>query len=286
MAERILRGVAGTISFKNTDYLGSEAAAAGVMTVKVDSDRTDSTILAAGSVTTLSGTGTYQRALTAAQVPNLDRLEATWTDAGDSSTHTTYHDVVGGYYFTVQQAQAFDAELATFTAAEIAEARAEVEDEIEAICGVAFVPRYAVVTLNGTDCDTLYLPHRYVRSLVSATVDDVAADVSGWTVYPTGELRRDFGYFPSGLGNVTVRYEHGLDTVPAPIRKAALVLLASRALADHDPSMAGVRSLSVEGYSVTFGGETSRPATGIDAVDRVLSRYDFRPRVGVVQMRV
>src|SRR5688500_2039666 len=82
-------------------------------------------------------------------------------------------------YFTIAEGRATDATFAGMSDSEIAEARGEVEDEIENdLCpGYAFVPRTntVTVTVSGSGYATLFLPHLYVRSVTA---------VRTWTTDP------------------------------------------------------------------------------------------------------
>ena len=283
MAQRVLRGVAASLSFTNVDQNGTPVAAAGAVTAGVT--RADGTeVLAAGSATTSGGTGVYLRALTAAQTALLGQLTATWTDAGDSSTHTTTVEVVGGYYFSLAEARAADTTLADDTRypdATVLRFRQQVEVECEEICGQAFVPRYRRVRVDGNGSNGLLLPDpraRAVRSLriysgiaYQAYSADELADL---VVTDAGEVLRSSGaVFPSGDDNILVEYEHGWDAPPADLKEAALTRLRYRLTAARSAIPDRATSMQTEGGMTFRLDRPDRRKTGIPEVDATYGRY-------------
>lgn len=284
--QRILRGVAATLSWQNVDSDGTAAAPAGAVTVRVQqADGTD--LLAAGTAT--DGTTSDPRTvdLTAAQTATLDLLTVTWSDAGDSSTHTTYVEIVGGYYFSVDDARSADASLVDggkYTADDIVAARREVEDEFETICGVAFVPRYRRVTLSGTGSTRLLLDDPVIRTVRSVrSYSDWGA--ASYTELSTDELADiqydDVGVLTGatwvyGTRNLVVEYEHGYDRPPAEIKRAAITRLRARL----NMARSGIpdRATSfVSSDGGTFRLDTpGMYKTGQPEVDAVLARYSLR----------
>lgn len=282
MTQRVLVGVTAALEWTNLNQDGTPAAASGALTAKVE--RADgTTVLPAGTATTPgAGTGAYLVTLTAAQNDRLDRLKVTWTDG---SAHVTYHEVVGAFYLTEPEMRGLDARFATGASPEIAAAdlrrvRGEVEDAIEAEAGAAFVRRYARETVSGHGGSALLLPHTYPRTVRSVRSYTDAATYTAWsaselaaiTVDPSGLLGLWSGAYTRGTRNLVVEYEHGLDYPPNLIRRAARALFKVRMLDDlatADPTLANVRSLSVEGYSVSYrdgGGTGSKTAD--DLIDQ------------------
>lgn len=283
--QRILRGTTASLAFTNVDSDGTNTAASGAVTVGVTKGD-GSTLVASATATT--GSNPYLYALTAGNNTELQWLTATWTDAGDSSAHTTLVEVVGGYYASVAEIRNSDSSLldaVKYPDARLIQARWDTEVEFEAACGVSFVPRYRRVRLNGSGRATLVLPDQLVRSLRSVRVysDDVA-----YEAFTAGELaavdvsqgaglihRTDGGYFPRGCKNIVVEYEHGYDRPPADVRQAFLTRVRSRLNFDKSgipdrattyvPAEGGTFSLATPGR----GGSI----TGIPDVDVVLARY-------------
>jgi hypothetical protein len=140
-------------------------------------------------------------------------------------------------YFTPAEGRATDATFADLSDNQIIAARGEVEDEIEALTGVAFVPRTATATLDGAGRGLLLLPHMYVRSITSVRVwtdaitytDYTADELADIVVSETGAISRfTLGYWPCGFQNLRVIYEHGMDAPPARVKRAALILFRYR----------------------------------------------------------
>lgn len=275
--QRILRGTAATLSYVNLDTEGSPAAANGAVTVRVV--RADGTeVLPAGTATTAgTGTGEFSVSLTPAQTALLDELTVTWTDS--DSSHTTKAEVVGGFYFSVGEARASDSTLENagkYPDADILAARAEVEQEFEEITGVAFVPRYHRILLSGSGKTSQRIPSRRIRAIRSVEVDGVAwttSDVASVRFVGNVLARADGGFFPVGVRNIVVAYEHGWDRPPADVRRAALLRL--RSLLNANKTGIPDRATS---FTVTEGGTyrlatAGKDRTGIDSVDAVLARY-------------
>jgi hypothetical protein len=220
--ERIQQNTPGTISQQWTQ----DGAVADPGTVTVGITRADGAVLVAAGAAT-SGTATAPRTfnLTTTHTALLDSLKVTWTSP-TKGTLVSYIDVVGGNLFTLARAQAL---LPTATVADIADARTYAETEIEAALGYALVPRYIIEKITGRWCQALRVSSPYVRTIRSATVNGVAlsagqlADLSfanGLVAgYPWGPIAGAWG---TTLNNVTIGYEHGLDTPPPGASRAAL----------------------------------------------------------------
>ena len=290
--QRVLRGVSATIEVTTTDQNGTAADAAGPVTIGVT--RADGTVLvAAGAATTKpAGTvGIYRYTLTAANTALLDRLTATWTDAVDSSAHTTYVEIAGGYYFSLAEARASDESLQEqqrYPDTLVLDVRREVEHEFEGICGAAFVPRYERARVDGLGSHELILPDPFVRAVRSVRVYSTS---SSYTAYTAAELadvdvadsgiiaRRDGTAFPAGRGNIVVEYEHGMDAPPHDVKRAGLTRLRSR-LASQRSGIPDRATSFTAGDGGTYRlARESATSTGIDAVDAVLDRHDYRAGV-------
>src|SRR5688572_20459751 len=194
-------------------------------------------------------------------------------------------------YFTVAEGRATDATFAGMSDAEISDARDEVENEIEGLCDVAFVPREAEATLSGTGYTSLFLPHLYVRSVTAVRtwttdatdyLDFTADELADITVSETGVIHRSrLGYWPAGFENVRVTYTHGMDAPPARVKRAALLLFRYRVAnatwripstpeavdAEGNPTAEGLTAQQTGGAT-----DVASP-TGIPLVDDLLSDY-------------
>lgn len=235
--DRILRGAAASIGVTWTDQYGEAAAAGGAVTVRVQkADGTD--VVAAGSSTT--GANPYLRALTAAQTATTEQLVATWTDASNSATRTTRVEIAERFFFSRTDASDIEATLSNTTkypAARFRDVRRQVEDECERVTGMAWVPRYARATVDGTGDPEVLLPHlairsvRSVRSYTSPTTYTAytAAEVAQLIVKDDGRIIRPDGLvFAEGVGNLVVEYEHGQDRPPFDLLQATVHRLRYR----------------------------------------------------------
>jgi hypothetical protein len=254
--------------------------------VTVGVTRADGTVvLAPGTATTGSGEAEREVALTAAQTAALDLLTATWTRTADGTTFATRAEVVGGFYFTVQAARSSDqvlADDAKYPAATIQATRAEVEDEFEEICEVAFVPRYRREALDGSGTTALMLPTPLPRRIVAVT--ELAEDGTE-TTWPAGDVADirpdDTGLmvsprsFPCGTRNVVVAWEHGHDRPHPDVRQAALLRLRHRVTRPRSAVPDRATTFQVEGGNVYRLDTAGARGTGIPDIDAVLDRFSW-----------
>lgn len=276
---RLLRGPVATIGVTWTDQNDAPTAPSGPPEVSVA--RMDGTVVHTGTAAAGTGVGRYTVTLPAAATATLDVLTATWTV--DGVAKTTIHEVVGGFFFNLEEARTGPiGDAVKFSNERILLGRLEVEDECEFICGVAFVPRAARATLVAEGGYELRLPHprvRTIRSVAFTPWDSTTA--TAWTLAQLAEVRLSADgrlTAPAGFATgdqVVVAYEHGYDRPPAPIAGAALRRLRSLLL-EKKPDV----------YDFGRGPEavadpTARAGpyrTGDDVVDAVYYRYSERQR--------
>ena len=285
--EQVLAGTAATISASFRDQDGDLAEPAGTVTVGV-ADEAGTTVVAAGSATATGSTGVRTYTLTAAATSVPKVLVATWTNG--TTTTTTRAEVVGGYYASVRQVRDSDAVLddpRKYSAAQIVVARRAVEREFEDFCGVAFVPRYRRVRLDGTGRDELVLPDAELRSVRSLREYDEDGNYEAYTAaellaIPASRagvaVRTDDEIFERGRSNVVVEYEHGYDRPPTDVLEA--FFLRVRDVLNRQnrgvPDRATTFTSDVGGtYSLLVAGRGGS-VTGIPDVDVVLRRYSRR----------
>lgn len=195
-------------------------------TATVTITRDDGTVLTTSAATTNTGTGTFSYQLTSTHTNLLDELHADWTAtvAGSSMTVRTWVQVAGGYLFSLDQARQTPPldDTATYPAAKVQEYRTLAEEALEEACGQAFVPRYNSERVDGDTRLTTIWPN--VRAVRSVTIDgSPVGDLSDVVKLDTGVLYRPSGW-PEGVGNVIIRYEHGMNFPPARVSQAALTL--------------------------------------------------------------
>jgi hypothetical protein len=188
--------------------------------------RADGTALVTDAAAADLGTGVFGYTLTPTHTALLDTLTATWTyirATYEEQVQTTV-EVVGGFLFTISEFRALGggyANTTNYPASAVEDMRTTVEQALEDACDVAFVPRYTRETISGTGGTDVLLRWPKVRAFRSVSIDD--ADVTSVVA-----LREGLGYLSTGWtfgrGNVVVAYEHGWDTPPMRIRRAALLL--------------------------------------------------------------
>lgn len=287
----VVAGVAATLEWRNVDQNGA-AAEAGTVTVGVT--RADGTVLVASgtATTTVTGeTGLRQKTLTAAQLADLDTLTATWTDAGDSSAHTTTIAVVGGHLFTLEEARASDAEIADeFDDDAIIEARAEVTEELEWICARAFTPRHARTTLSGTGDRELVIPFddsgwcHDLLTVEAVAIDGTAMDddeLTELTLAPDRIMYAAEGdAWPFGVGNITIAWTYGRARPPRHLKRAALRRLRHRLHEGQTGIPARAKSFTaVEGGTYELD-VADQYRCGVPDIDAVYARYSKRATAG------
>ncbi len=285
---RHLRGAAANLNVDILDENGEPADASGTLTVGITkADGTE--LLAAGSSTTNpTGTGSYTRALTVAQTATLDILTATWTDSTDSSTLITVHEIVGGYYFTLAEARAADATLADAARHDdtgLQATRRDVEEEFEAICAVAFVPRYRRVRLDGDGTARLLIPDPLPRTLRSVRVYSdattytsfTAAEIAAVTLPSNGVIERtDGGVWAYGRQNLVLEYEHGHDRPPAEIKRAAIARARQRLRLGNSGLPDRTETFTSNEFGAFRLATAGRDRVGTDWIDAALARHSER----------
>ncbi len=231
---RLLVYTGGTISFQPVDYQG-EAASAG--TVTVDVARADGTAIATGAATAGASSAPRTYSLAASNNTLLDLITATWKESG-STLGVTRHEVVGGFYFSLAEMEAFDSSLGDITDGGTVQAKAvrvrnEVERECERVTGAAWVPRFSRVRVDGSGTTQLVLPEGVWNPRSVRAVWDYS-DATTFTAYTAAELaaihlksnglllRRDSTVWAGGCSNLVLAVEHGYDRPPEDLRHAAM----------------------------------------------------------------
>lgn len=219
------------------------------------------TAVASGTATDEPGTGIYSVALTPAHTASLDTLTIAWTATigGQAQIVRTVVEVVGGYLFTLNEARQHKPldNTTTYTAASIARARVVAEQALEEACERAFVPRYTRETINGHGLTRVELAHRNVRSARTVSVDGTALTATELESVLVDGSRYLYtpGAWGSGVRNLVVGYEHGLDYPPPRVSRACL-LLAKRFLVDspiHDRATSVTTDDGTTQFFVTAG---------------------------------
>lgn len=286
-AQQILRGVAATLSWQPQGSDGEPAAPADTVTVGVT--KADGTVvIAAGTAT--AGSAALPRTVALTAQADLSLLTATWTVAGTVAA-TTLIEVVGGYWFSVADAERIDPSFAdegTYPRQRLLAKRAEIEADLEAAMHVAWVPRYRRVEVAGTGDRELLVPNvelRAVRSVRAYNPDGVtyttfaAAELASLTITEHDTIRR---LSPWACGIVyVVEYEHGVDRPSPELQAAAVALLRYRMNAHKSGTPDRATSMNAGGvtYSLSTPGQRG-VITGLPDVDVVINRLTY-PEFGV-----
>jgi hypothetical protein len=291
---RIQKNTAGTLAHTFTlDEAPTDSSTTVTYTVV---DAAGASVASGNATSAGPGTGTYTFVLPAQAA--LKALTTTWTGTvgGSSTTQQTFAEIVGGFFFTLQQGRDSDESLddvQRYPLADLAAGRLEVEVECETICDRSFVPRYDRVVVDGAGTDRLMLRPsdpsrsiadvRTVRSVKMAPTPDgtfvafTAGQLAALTVTADGTLIRTSGdIFTEGRANVIVELEYGFDRPPADLVKAALTRL--RTVLNANKSGISDRTTS---FTVNEGGtyRLDMPGafkTGIPYVDAAYARYSRR----------
>ena len=286
-AQRILVNTAATLTSYKLDQYG-ETADPGTTTVTIT--RADGTVVATAAATSEASGYQLSYTLAAADNTQLDWLQAVWTDASDSTTWTTYHEVVGGFYASVAEIRKRDPNLADngkYPTTTIRSVMEEIETAFELECGRAFVPRYGRARVSGTARDRLLLPDVDIRTIRSARdysdyqtyTAFTATDLANLDWYPSGALQRiDGAWWYAGSGNLIIEYEHGMDRPPTDVKAAAIRWLRATLNANKTGIPDRATTFSVESggsYSLLTPGRNGA-VTGIPDVDLVIERYRVR----------
>jgi hypothetical protein len=106
----------------------------------------------------------------------------------------------------------------------------EIEDQLEAACGVSFVPREQVITVDGTGTTELFLTRARPQSVSAVTVRDSLADTS-WGAADIAALRideeagvliRPTYVWERGRRNHIITGVFGYSNVPGMVRQAVV----------------------------------------------------------------
>lgn len=272
--QRVLRNAKATLT---ATFRGADGEPVDADDVTVTVARADGTTLVTDATAVAgTGTGVWTYQLAATHTAQLDVVTATWT--ATSGTTTTTHEIVGGYYFSITEAITAEPSIANTDArAVILATRSDVEDEFETICGVAFVPRYRRITLDGTGTHDLIVPDAMLRTIVAVTLDGTAVDTADVSCDANGIVYLRRGW-TAGRQNVTIAYEHGYDLTPSDVKRAAIQRLRQRL----NMQRSGIPDRATS-FQMAEGGGYRLDMAGIDKVgtpdiDAVLARYSRRTR--------
>jgi hypothetical protein len=290
-AQRILVGTAASLTSYKLDATG-EPANPGTVTVTVT--RADGSTVATAAATTEGADFKLSYSLSASNNSRLDWLKAVWTDAGDSTSWTTWYEVVGGYYFTVAQARALDPALTAldYPAADLLSLRDEIEREFESpqAIGRGLVPRYMRERLHGDNTAELFLSVpdlRRVRSILAVDPDGTtwepfaSATIAAIPANTDGAARLEGYTWPSQP--IVIEYEYGIDRPPSDLVRAIVRRLRYVSAQPNSgvPDRATTFSAGRDGgtYGLAVEGRAGF-ITALPDVDLLIRRYRVRGPFG------
>lgn len=271
---RIVTNAPATLSVTFTEPDETPISADGNVTVTVTD--AEGTVLVSNQTATetASGSGIYERALSAISTPTT--ITAAWsgTFGGAAVTTTTTTEVVSDRLATVAQVRALEGldDTTVFPTATLEEAIDFAEELIDDYCGSMFVQRLAVVSRPKTTAyrTSILLDRPFVQSLEWVQVDGVDATASY-------ELVDDRLYATSGYiatDPMVYAYVHGPSSAPSGIRWAARTIARHYAL--NLVSRIPDRALSIQSdfgqVQMAQAGGMQRP-TAFPEVNAELNRH-------------
>lgn len=258
----------------------------------------DDATVASGNASATATTGVYSYTLPTAVTGELGAYVAvsSCTVSGSTLTRTYEIDVVGDYLFEINELRDRDSSITevSYPAEMVRDVREKVTQDLETAAQVAFSKRVKRAILNGDGSSSLLLPDVEVSEVLAVVVYgedagvDVGDDVTGTDLTDvevdrtTGLMTRTDGQvFPAGSNNILVDYECGYDTVPGPIRAAALTLAIEYLVPSSMPARATSQSTDIGDFRISVANIDLGRETGIPAVDAAIQRYGrTRPRLG------
>jgi hypothetical protein len=275
-------GRVSTLTYTVTDADGDSTTVTPVPTVTITDDAGE--VVVSNASTTLVGDA-YSYTLSTAVRDALGYYEATYTysQSGQSVSITRGFEVVGNHLFEIAELRSFDEALAddvTYTSLRLAQAREDATERLENAADVAFTVRATRQTLSGDGTTRLLLPHTDVVELYEAWIDGIEVDLADVEVKPEGILVYASGW-TLGTNNVEVRYTHGYEATPEPVKRAAKMLAVEYVVTSALPARATSQSTDVGDFRIAIANVDAGRDTGIPEVDAVISRFGRRrPRLG------
>lgn len=247
------------------------------------------TVVASGTAPNAAGNGTGEHTYTPpTSVTNAlgtYTVRFTYVLSGTTYRVEVPYVVYGAHLFEISELRETAPELASagdYPAREIRRARDAATEYLERAAGVAFSARSRTFTVDGTGTSTILLPVGQVNAVNSVYVDDVQiTDLDGLVVYPDGRLSwDDNGYWAAGRSNVTVDVDYGYEAVPAPVRRAAMILAVEYLVPSALPPRAMSQSTDLGEFRISIANPDAGRWTGIPDVDAVIQQFGLhRPVV-------
>jgi hypothetical protein len=247
--------------------------------------RDDGTLVTAGGVVDEAGTGTYSVTIPASENDQLDTLTVDWAAVVNTEPQEFIDtvEVAGGTLFTLAEARATRPldNVSLYPEAAIVAMRNRVEQALEDVCEVAFVPRYYRETVTGNGTSTLSTRWPKIRAVRSVegnygtfNTELTADDLAGLVLSPAGAV---WGYGWTFGYQWTIAYEHGHDRAPERVRRAALLLARSWLVSGPVDDRASTFNAGADGgtYSLVVPGRGGS-YFGLPEVDATVQEYNLR----------
>lgn len=264
------------------------------LTGDVELEVTDGAGVLVHSATVAADQGSATAQIPFADLPHLDTYQLTWSAdvEGSPMQWTDQLEIVGGYLFEIAQLRSFDRafeDTTHYPTEFLRRMRTAAENLIEGehAANVAFVPRGARATVDGTGRASIELPHLEAREVISLEVDGEA-----WTAEQISTLIVDdcllrlsttspITSWPVGSRNIRVHFTHGMNFSPPAIARAALLLVRDHAEPSSIPGRATASSIGEQMFRMTVAGRDG--TTGLPEVDAAIQQFGrHRVRAGMV----
>ena len=201
-------------------------------------------------LTATNGTGTDPRTYSLATQTDPTELVVTWTYTG--GTFVDRLSIVGGWLYTETQARAFDnaamSNTTTYTDADLAWHRDQIQLDLERWTGRSWVPKYCRLEVGGDGTRELWLDRGVARTadggrldcpgraadtieVISCTVDGTSVSTSDITVFDGVLWRTDSTwtqYTASDPLNIVVEFTYGVPAGANGSDRIGLMLLRDR----------------------------------------------------------
>jgi hypothetical protein len=275
-------GRVSTLTYTVTDADGNSTTVAPAPTVTISDDAGD-VVVSSTSTTLNSGAYVYTLSTSVRNALGVYDATYTYTQGGQSVSITKQFEVVGNHLFEIAELREFDEALVddtTYTSTRLASAREDATERLENAADVAFTVRATRQVLSGDGSTKLLLPHSDIVDLFEAWIDGVELDLGDVEVKPEGILVYANGW-TYGTNNVEVRYSHGYQVTPEPVKRAAKMLAVEYVVTSALPARATSQSTDVGDFRIAIANVDAGRDTGIPEVDAVISRFGRRrPRLG------
>ncbi len=252
-------------------------------------------VVTSGDIDGTTDLGHFYGRLTAAsghttQVDNLS-LTSAGSSGGNTQTYTTQVEVVGAHYVTVPEMRAYPGMSSTsdFPRALLEDVRDDLEDYIERVTGLAFVPRYHRDRFDGTWDRNMFLSKQNIRRILSVKVNGIAQTTANFDAVKDPRWENNSmvtwrtNWFPAatistGRNNISIAYEYGSDAPPPRLKRELLKAIKSEASSQNSNESFRAISETIDGriYRYSTPNRLQGRPLGEITLDAVLDEYTDR----------